>query len=122
MTPHILLVDDSPLVTDALLILFEETGHRVTVAASVAEAVAVCAGEARPDVMLLDVTLGAEDGLAVLAVLRERAVAQPTTVALTGHDDPQTRARCLAAGCDGLLVKPVPLRELLRVVSELLAA
>jgi DNA-binding response OmpR family regulator len=34
--PHLLLVDDSVLVTDALSVLFEETGHRVTVAARVA--------------------------------------------------------------------------------------
>jgi CheY-like chemotaxis protein len=33
-------------------------------------------------------------------------------VALTGRDDPETRQRCLAAGCREVWVKPVPAREL----------
>jgi DNA-binding response OmpR family regulator len=119
--PHLLLVDDSPLVTDALAVLFEETGHRVSVAANVADAVRGCTEDA-PDVLLLDVTLGPEDGLAVLGTLRELGRPLPPTVALTGHDDEATRARCMAAGCAEVVVKPPRMRELLRVVGDLLPA
>jgi DNA-binding response OmpR family regulator len=119
--PHLLLVDDSPLVTEAIGVLFEETGHRVSAAASVREAVSACAADS-PDLMLLDVTLGAEDGLDVLRSLEAAGMARPVTVAMTGHDDPDTRARCLAAGCVDVLVKPVPARELLRRVGALLPA
>lgn len=118
MLPHLLLVDDSPLVTEALKVLFEETGHRVTIAAGVAGAVMACRSDA-PDLMLLDVTLGSEDGLAVLEQLGRDGAPLPATVALTGHDDAATRDRCLAAGCVAVLLKPVPMRELLRVVAEL---
>ena len=121
MLPHLLLVDDSVLVTEALGVLFEETGHRVSTAASVAAAVAACVGDA-PDVMVLDVTLGAEDGLAVLETLRRADRPLPVTVAMTGHDDDATRDRCLAAGCIAVLLKPVPTRELLRVIGALLPA
>jgi CheY-like chemotaxis protein len=114
-------VDDSALVTEALGVLFEETGHRVTTAAGVAAAVATCRADP-PDVMLLDVTLGDEDGLAVLDALRRGGGPLPTTVAMTGHDDATTRERCLAAGCIAVLVKPVPTRDLLRIVGELLPA
>jgi CheY-like chemotaxis protein len=117
--PHLLLVDDSPLVTEALALLFAETGHRVSVAARVAEAVTACGRDA-PDLILLDVTLGAEDGLDLLAELRATGRPLPRTLAMTGHDDPKTRERCLAAGCAGVLVKPVPTRELLRIVGEFL--
>jgi two-component system KDP operon response regulator KdpE len=119
--PHLLLVDDSALVTEALGVLFEETGHRVTVASSVAGALAACAAD-RPDVMLLDVTLGDEDGLAVLDALRRAGGPLPATVAVTGHDDRATRDRCLDAGCIAVLLKPVPTRELLRVIGALLPA
>ena len=119
--PHLLLVDDSPLVTEAIGVLFEETGHRVSAAASVREAVSACAADS-PDLMLLDVTLGAEDGLDVLRALEAAGLARPVTLAMTGHDDPATRARCLAAGCVDVLVKPVPARELLRRVGALLPA
>ena len=118
MLPHLLLVDDSALVLEALGVLFEETGHRVTAAASVAAAVAAARAD-RPDLVLLDVTLGDEDGLAVLDALRTAGTPLPTVVAMTGHDDDATRDRCLAAGCVAVLVKPVPTRELLRVVGAL---
>src|SRR5688500_18159395 len=62
--PHVLIVEDNELVTGALRILFEETGRRVTVAHSVAEAVR--AGQSGPpDLLLLDLTLPDGDGLEV---------------------------------------------------------
>lgn len=116
---HLLLVEDSTLVTDALRMLFEAAGHHVRVAANVAEAVAACRAE-RPDVMLLDLTLPDGDGLDVLTTL---GTATPRiTAAMTGHDDPAARGRCLAAGCADVLVKPVPARELLRKIESWLAA
>ena len=108
----VLLVEDSELVTSALRILFEETGRRVRVAGSVAAAVAACEEEP-PALMLLDLTLPDGDGLGVLGAVRGRPVAPRVTVAMTGHDDDETRRRCLAAGCADVLVKPVPTRELL---------
>jgi DNA-binding response OmpR family regulator len=59
--------------------------------------------------VLLDLTLGAEDGLALFALSQ---APRPVVVALTGHDDPETRERCLAAGCLDVLVKPIRSREL----------
>jgi CheY-like chemotaxis protein len=40
---------------------------------------------------------------------------------MTGHDDDITRQRSVAAGCSAVLVKPVPVRELLRIIGERLA-
>jgi CheY-like chemotaxis protein len=115
--PLVLVVDDSALVTEALSVLLVATGHRCTVAGSVAEAVAAVRADA-PDVMLLDLTLPDGDGLEVLEQLRQAGVALPLAVALTGHDDATTRARCLAAGCREVLTKPVPAAVLLRGVRE----
>jgi len=114
--PHILLVEDSSLVSDALRVLFEETGHRVTIAASAAEAVDAAIAET-PDVMLLDLGLPDADGLTVLDSLRARGVAIPTTIALTGDGDDATVARCIQAGCQEVLLKPVSPRELLRKIG-----
>ena len=110
--PHILLVEDSPLVTSALRILFEETGHDVTVAGSVQEAIDAGSGKS-VDVMLLDLTLPDGDGLDVLTTLRSRGAEPHVTAALTGRDEPNVFARCTAAGCRAVLVKPVPVAELL---------
>jgi len=118
--PLVLIVDDSPHVTGPLRILFEETGRRVSLATSVAEAVEACANE-RPDLMLLDVSLPDGAGLQVLAQLAGSSSAPTVTVALTGHDDEQTVLRCRAAGCHDVLLKPVPVRELLRRAGEWLS-
>jgi len=115
--PLVLIVDDSSHVTGPLQILFEETGRRVAVAESVAAAVRACEAE-RPDLMLLDVTLPDGDGLSVLALLAGGTGLPPVTVALTGHDDPLTVQRCRAAGCRDVLLKPVPVRDLLRRAAE----
>lgn len=107
--PLVLIVEDDPLVTDAMRILLEATGHRVANAHTVRQASERLAAE-RPDVMLLDLTLPDGTGLDVLA----RAESRPgIVVALTGHDDEATRRRCLDAGCREVLVKPVSVRELL---------
>lgn len=115
--PLVLIVDDSSHVTGPLEILFEETGRRVAIADSIASAVRACETE-RPDLMLLDVSLPDGDGLSVLALLAGRPALPAVTVALTGHDDPLTVQRCRAAGCRDVLLKPVPVRELLRLAAE----
>jgi DNA-binding response OmpR family regulator len=115
--PHILIVDDSADVTGALRVLFEETGNDVSVANTIRDAVAVA--DARTiDVMLLDLTLPDGDGLTVLATMRARDIEPRVTAALTGRAEPEIAARCTAAGCQAVLVKPVPIAELLRRVRE----
>jgi CheY-like chemotaxis protein len=116
----VLIVEDNELVTGALRILFEETGRRVTVAHTVADAVKAGTSDP-PDLLLLDLTLPDGDGLDVARTLEGRGVHPKATVALTGHDDPETRQRCQAAGCTELMLKPVPTRELLRKTEEWLA-
>jgi DNA-binding response OmpR family regulator len=112
MNRQVLIVEDSELVADALKILFESRGYSVRIAPSVEAAVDACAS-APTDLMLLDLTLPDGDGLAVLAATDALGVRPRVTVALTGHDDPAVVARCRAAGCLDVLLKPVPARELL---------
>jgi len=114
---RILIVEDSALVVDALTVLLESGGHEVRPAASVAEAIRQC--RATPtDVMLLDLTLPDGHGLEVLDAVRGTEAEPGVTVALTGHEDPATVARCEAAGCRAVLLKPVSTRELLARVRE----
>jgi CheY-like chemotaxis protein len=101
-------------------VLLEETGHRVTTAASVAAATSAALADT-PDVLLLDLTLPDGHGLEVLERLRAAARLPRATVALTGHDDPALAERCRAAGCRDVLVKPVPIRHLQAKLAEWLA-
>lgn len=108
-----LIVEDNELVTGALRILFEETGRRVTVAHSVAEAVAAGRKDP-PDLLLLDLSLPDGDGLEVARALERDGIKPRAIVAITGRDDPESIKRCEEIGCVELLVKPIASRELLR--------
>ena len=116
----VLIVEDHPLAADALRLIFEAAGHHPRVAATVAAAVRECAGKP-PQLMLLDLTLPDGDGLSVLPAVAAIGRLPTTTVALTGHDDPIITARCRAAGCHDVLLKPVPARELLARAAAWLA-
>ena len=119
MANHVLLVEDHELARDALRLLLQATGHRVSVAGTVAEALHAARSE-RPDLVLLDLTLPDGEGL---EIVRELLVDEnpPTFVALTGHDSREVADRCIAAGCITVLVKPVSSKELLAIVDPLLA-
>ena len=120
MRSRILIVEDSQLVTEAFTILFTEAGYEVDVAATVAEAIRQ-ANSNPVDMMLLDLTLPDGGGLEVLEALRKEDSLPRVTVAMTGDNDSRTRRKCLEAGCAEVLVKPVPIGELLRRIDRLLA-
>ncbi len=120
MSAKVLLVEDSPMINGALKMLLESGGFDVTLAATAAEALAW--DDPLPaDVMLLDITLPDGDGLSILSGLEARGLKPSVTYAMTGHSDEETRERCLAAGCDDVLLKPVPVQQLLRIVTEAVA-
>ncbi len=68
-------------------VLFEQTGRRVSIAGTVADAISVASAD-RPDLMLIDLTLPDGDGLAILEELQRINRAPRVAVALTGHDEP----------------------------------
>ena len=107
---HVLIVEDSELVTSAMRLLFEAANRRVSIAGTVAEALDV--GMQDPaDLVLLDLTLPDGDGLSIIEPLRNAGSRQ--FVALTGRDEHAVMIRCREAGCAEVLVKPVPVRDLL---------
>jgi two-component system KDP operon response regulator KdpE len=115
--PHVLVAEDNELVSGAMRVLFEETGHRVSTAPSIVKTVAV-ASEDPVDLLLLDLGLADGDGLEVLTQLRALDAFPRVAVALTGRDEPEIVARCREMGCKDVLLKPVPAREMLRRAKE----
>lgn len=112
-----MIVEDSALVTSALRILFEESGRRVTIAHTVREGIAAGRKDP-PDLLLLDLTLPDGSGLEVATTLAESGVSPRATVALTGRDDPESLRRCSDAGVTEVMLKPVPVKELLKKTGE----
>ena len=120
MSPRVLLVEDSPMISGALKILLESGGFEVTLAETAAQA-AAWEGPEKADVMILDLGLPDADGLSVIKSLDDRGMKPITTFAMTGRNDEETIERCMAAGCDDVLLKPVPVQQLLRIVTKAVA-
>jgi len=115
---QVLVVEDHFDAGDAMRMLLEAGGHDVRVARTVAAAIAAC-DEQPVDLMLLDLTLPDGDGLQVL----DRTTARPRiTLALTGWDEPAIVARCRAAGCHDVLIKPVSPKMLMALTDTLTSA
>jgi DNA-binding response OmpR family regulator len=119
--PHVLVAEDNELVSNAMRVLFEETGHRVSTAPTIAATVSLAAADP-VDLLLLDLGLADGDGLDVLVQLTERGAMPRVAVALTGRDEPEIVERCRAMGCTDVLLKPVPARELLAKTRSWLAS
>ena len=96
--------------------LLEKRGHRVVMTANGREALKALA-TGRFDLVLMDVQMPEMDGLRATVALREKekekggGFHQPV-IALTAHAMKGDRERCLAAGMDGYLTKPIAPQEL----------
>lgn len=117
---RILLVDDLASNRTIATTLLERFGHLVEVAGSGPEAVAT-AGSAPFDIVLLDVFMPGTDGLETARRLRtlDGPAATIPIVALTADGDDGTRVRCLAAGMQDVVYKPIDPAALQAVIGRL---
>jgi DNA-binding NarL/FixJ family response regulator len=107
MAERVLIVDDHPLTRDALSALLVQQGFEVVgEAGDGAEAIAR-AGELRPDIILLDLTMPGMDGLTALPGLRETAP-DSEVVVLTASDAEENLLGAIRAGASGYLLKTEP--------------
>ena len=109
-TPHVLVVDDDPAVRELLATYLGDNDWRVSLAASGAELWALFEREAI-DIVVLDLRLPGEDGLALARALRARAPVP--VVLLTGRTEEADRVMGLELGADDYVTKPFSPRELL---------
>ncbi|HWE75684.1 MAG TPA: response regulator [Stellaceae bacterium] len=114
---HILVVDDDPRIRTMLRRYLEGEGFTIT---EVAEGAAMRSAFAKGDVdlVLLDLMLGTEDGLALAREIRQRG-ATPI-IMLTGKGDMIDRVVGLEAGADDYIAKPFHLREVLARIRTVL--
>ena len=102
----VLVIDDSADVRDALVLFLSSSGYR-TLAASDGVSGLALARDARPDVVVLDMTLPGLDGWETTRRLRrDPATRGACIIAVTGHVTGEARQRAIDAGVDAYLVKP----------------
>jgi signal transduction histidine kinase/CheY-like chemotaxis protein len=116
-----LLLAEDNIVNQRLAVrLLEKRGHRVVVAVNGVEALAALKKESF-DMIFMDVQMPEMDGMEATAAIREREKGTDEhviVIALTAHAMKGDREKCLAAGMDGYLSKPIRPQELDDVLEE----
>jgi signal transduction histidine kinase len=115
---RVLLAEDVPANQLLVVRALNKRGHAVHVVQNGREAADSAARESF-DVILMDVQMPVLDGFQATAEIRSRnGGGEVPIIALTAHAMPADRQRCLAAGMDGYLAKPLDVRQLVQMVED----
>jgi two-component system KDP operon response regulator KdpE len=112
MSTRVLVVDDDPLVLRAISKALARDGFDVATASDALPALSY-AEHHRPDIVVVDFNMPT-CGLEVVRTLKATLRDEIFVAVLTGEDSEHMRARCLDAGADAVLIKPISPSELRR--------
>ncbi len=118
---HILLTEDNAINQRLAVRILEKRGHTVRVAGNGKEALAALEGEAI-DLILMDVQMPEMDGFEATAAIRKKERATNThipIIAMTAHAMIGDRERCLAAGMDAYVSKPLQVQQLFELIDSM---
>jgi two-component system, sensor histidine kinase and response regulator len=120
---RILLVEDNVVNQKVAVRVLEREGHSVEVASNGREALAAL--EREPfHLVLMDVQMPEMDGFEATAVIREQervTGAHLPILAMTAHAMTGDQERCIAAGMDGFIAKPVRKADLIHAIHTVIA-
>src|SRR5262249_4603239 len=118
-TLRILLAEDNPFNQKLAQGLLTKEGHSLVVVNNGAEAVAALDRDAY-DLVLMDVQMPEMDGFQATRLIRQREAERgrrTPILAMTAYAMKGDRERCLAAGMDGYVSKPIRARELFEAIA-----
>jgi CheY-like chemotaxis protein len=118
----ILLVEDNPINQKVASRVLERAGHTVTIAGNGVECLDQVS-DREFDLVLMDVMMPEMDGLSATVAIREREQGTDRhlpIVALTANAMQGDREKCLEAGMDGYVSKPIELPILFQEIAETL--
>ena len=119
--PLILVVEDNETNQMLAVAVLERDGYRVVVAGNASEAREQIKTEI-PRLILMDVQLPGEDGLAFTRKLKRNPTTSPIPiVAMTAHAMHGDAEQAIQAGCSGYIAKPIDTRALAEQVRRYLA-
>ena len=119
---HMLLAEDNHVNQIIAVRVLEKHGYRVTVAENGHAALHACAAQ-NFDLILMDIQTPGMDGLQATAAIRKKAFATGARIpiiAMTAHALKADRERCLAAGMDGYVSKPIRPIELFTAIESVM--
>jgi CheY-like chemotaxis protein len=118
--PKLLLVEDNEMNRDMLSRRLQRKGYEVLLAVDGQQGIDM-AQSAKPDLILMDMSLPVVDGWEATRRLKaEAATRDIPIIALTAHAMAGDREKTMEAGCDGYDTKPIELPRLLGIIEALL--
>jgi len=122
---HILLAEDNAVNQRLALRVLEKAGHAVSVAGNGKDALAALEAE-QFDVVLMDVQMPEMDGFQAAQIIRQREAEAGTgqripIIALTAHAMKGDREKCIAAGMDHYVAKPIRPKALFKTITEIIS-
>jgi two-component system, sensor histidine kinase and response regulator len=119
---NILLAEDNPINQKLAVRLIQRMGHKVSIALNGRQALEAIETE-KFDIILMDVQMPEMDGLEATQAIRTREslIGRPRIpiIAITAHAMAGDRDRCLEAGMDGYVSKPLNAQELFEVIENI---
>src|SRR5262245_31946987 len=115
--PHVLAVDDDPVIRELIVDYLGQNGCRVTAVAD-GQAMLTVLAEQVVDLVVLDLRLQTEDGMVLARKLRDESAIP--IIMLTGRREEADRVMGLELGADDYLTKPFSPRELLARIRTVL--
>ncbi len=117
---RVLVVDDHPIIRQGLVLLIDgEPDLIVCGQAEAAQPAAAAIASLRPDIVILDISLGGQDGLELLKQIRARDGDLPVLI-LSMHDESIYAERALRAGANGYIMKQEATDLVLTAVRRIL--
>jgi two-component system, sensor histidine kinase and response regulator len=117
---HILVAEDNAVNQAVILRVLEKMGHSSVLACTGKEALALAFGQ-KFDLAFMDVQMPEMDGLAATEAIRQREKSNGTHLAIfamTAHAMKGDRERCLQAGMDGYITKPIRFSDIEKTLSS----
>lgn len=115
----ILLVEDNDINAEIAESILEKAGHHVTLAINGEEAVKAVT-KSRFDLVLMDLSMPVMDGITATVKIRNELNDNTPIVALTANTSSDHEHRCMHAGMNAFLTKPIIKHELLTTVAEII--
>ena len=115
---NVLIVEDNEMYRDMLTRRLERKGYTVSAAVDALSGVEMARAE-MPDIILMDVALGAMDGWEATTILRrDEKTRDIPVIALTAHALETDRRKSIEVGCVDFETKPVSLADLIAKIEK----
>ncbi|MDO8569657.1 MAG: response regulator [bacterium] len=102
----VLIIDDDKFLLDMYRKKFEREGAIVDVAVGSTEALVKLRGDAKPDILILDIIMPIMDGIELLEIIRkEKLVPNAVVIMLTNESNPTKIEKAKTLGINGYIIK-----------------